>query len=78
MFKLSSDRRTHRLDRAKSELARAGGKKGIESFEQGGAAKKATAIAPAPGEARRWRQASRYHPRSTYGSGLRSDSHLAC
>jgi len=44
MFKLSSDRRAHRLERAKSELARAGGKKGIESLKQGGAVKKATAI----------------------------------
>jgi hypothetical protein len=44
MFKLSPDRRTHRLERAKSDLARAGGKKGIESSEQGGTVKKATAI----------------------------------
>lgn len=44
MFKLSADRRAHRFERAKSELARAGGKKGIESFAQGGAVKKATAI----------------------------------
>jgi hypothetical protein len=44
MFKLSSDRRAHRLERAKSALARAGGEKGIESSKQGGAVKKATAI----------------------------------
>jgi hypothetical protein len=44
MFKLSEDRRAHRLDRAKSELARAGGKKGVEDSEHGGAVKKATAI----------------------------------
>jgi hypothetical protein len=44
MFKLSPDRRAHRLERAKSELARAGGEKGIESLKQGGAVKKATAI----------------------------------
>jgi hypothetical protein len=44
MFKLSPARRAHRLERAKSDLARAGGEKGIESFKHGGAVKKATAI----------------------------------
>jgi hypothetical protein len=44
MFKLSADRRANRLERAKSDLARAGGKKGIESRQQGGGVKKAAAI----------------------------------
>jgi hypothetical protein len=44
MFKLSAERRAHRLERAKSDLARAGGDKGIESRQQGGAVKKAAAI----------------------------------
>jgi hypothetical protein len=44
MFKLSSGRRAHRLERAKSDLARAGGTKGIEDAEHGGAVTKATAI----------------------------------
>ena len=44
MFKLSSDRRAHRLERAKSDLARAGGEKGIESRQEGGGVTKAVAI----------------------------------
>jgi hypothetical protein len=44
MFKLTSDRRAHRLERAKSELARAGGELGIENVERGGAVAKAVAI----------------------------------
>jgi hypothetical protein len=44
MFKLSPVRRAHRLERAKSQLARAGGAKGIEGVERGGAARNAAAI----------------------------------
>jgi hypothetical protein len=44
MFKLSPERRAHRLERAKSQLARAGGTKGIESAKPQGAVKQAAAI----------------------------------
>jgi hypothetical protein len=44
MFKLSAGRRAHRLERAKSQLARAGGTKAIESPEPRGAVKQAAAI----------------------------------
>jgi hypothetical protein len=44
MFKLSSARRADRLERAKSQLARTGGAKGIEGLERGGAARNAVAI----------------------------------
>jgi hypothetical protein len=44
MFKLSPVRRAHRLARAKTQLARAGGPKGIEGLERGGAARNAVAI----------------------------------
>jgi hypothetical protein len=44
MFKLSPERRAHRLERAKSQLARAGGTKAIESAEPGGGVEQAAAI----------------------------------
>jgi hypothetical protein len=44
MSKLSSERRTHRLERAKTQLARAGGTKAIESAEPKGAVRQAAAI----------------------------------
>jgi hypothetical protein len=44
MFKLSSVRRAHRLDRAKTQLARAGGAKGDEGLERGSGVRKAVAI----------------------------------
>jgi hypothetical protein len=44
MHKLSPERRAHRLGRAKTQLARAGGTKAIESAEPGGAVKQAAAI----------------------------------
>jgi hypothetical protein len=44
MQKLSPERRAHRLERAKYQLARAGGTKAIESAEPGGAVKQAAAI----------------------------------
>jgi hypothetical protein len=44
MFKLSPVRRAHRLERAKTQLARAGGQKGIGGLERGGAARNAVAI----------------------------------
>jgi hypothetical protein len=44
MFKLSQQRRAHRLERAKTQLARAGGTKAIESAEPKGAVRQAAAI----------------------------------
>ncbi|MDB5395187.1 MAG: hypothetical protein JWM91_2693 [Rhodospirillales bacterium] len=44
MFKLSPERRAHRLERAKSQLAGAGGTKAIESAEPRGTVKQAAAI----------------------------------
>jgi hypothetical protein len=44
MFKLSVERRSHRFERAKTQLARAGGTKEIERGEPGGAVKQAVAI----------------------------------
>jgi hypothetical protein len=44
MFKLSPDRRTHRLGRAKTQLARAGGTKDLESAGPRGAVRQAVAI----------------------------------
>jgi hypothetical protein len=44
MFKLSPVRRAHPLARAKTQLARAGGPKGIEGLERGGVARNAVAI----------------------------------
>jgi hypothetical protein len=44
MFKLSPVRRAHRLERAKTQLARAGGPKGIEGLERAGVARNAVAI----------------------------------
>jgi hypothetical protein len=44
MFKLSAGRRAHRFERAKSQLARAGGTRDIESTEPRGPVKQAAAI----------------------------------
>jgi hypothetical protein len=44
MNKLSQQRRAHRFERAKTQLARAGGTKAIESAEPGGAVRQAAAI----------------------------------
>jgi hypothetical protein len=44
MFKLSPQRRAHRLERAKTQLARAGGTKAIESAEPKGEVRQAAAI----------------------------------
>jgi hypothetical protein len=44
MFKLAPPRRAHRLDGAKTRLARAGGSEGIEGREGDGAVRSAVAI----------------------------------
>jgi hypothetical protein len=44
MFRLSPERRGHRLDGAKTRLARAGGAEGIEGREAGGAVQHAAAV----------------------------------
>jgi hypothetical protein len=44
MFKLPAAQRAHRLDGAKTRLARAGGAEGIEGREEGGAVQRAAAI----------------------------------
>lgn len=53
MFKLSAGRRTHRFERAKSRLARAGGTKDIESAEPTGTVKQAVATILSQGASRK-------------------------
>jgi hypothetical protein len=51
MFKLSPERRAHRLAVAKAQIARAGGTKAIDTAKPGGAVRKAAAIILSDGSA---------------------------